>query len=105
MNENKATSAERRNNYDGLKEISRLLSKVDDEDFIWEFFECLFTESERRDFSNRWLLVKEIASGMPQREISQKFGLSLCKITRGSKELKKPDSAFLRMLRLLESQN
>ena len=86
------------NDVEGLKEISRLLAKVDDEKLIWDFFECLFTAAERKDFSNRWLLVKEIAAGVTQREIAREFKMSLCKITRGSKELKKPNSAFKKML-------
>jgi len=85
---------------EGLKEISQLLATVDDPAPIWYFFECLFTAAERKDFSNRWLLVKEIDAGVTQREIAREFKMSLCKITRGSKELKKPDSAFKKMLEL-----
>ena len=51
---------------------------------------------------NRWLLLKEINKGTTQREIARKYNMSLCKITRGSKELQKPDSAFLKMLKMLE---
>jgi TrpR family trp operon transcriptional repressor len=35
---------------------------------------------------------------MPQREIAKNLEVSLCKITRGSRELKKPGSAFRRIL-------
>ncbi len=38
--------------------------------------------------------------GETQRRVAQELGVSLCKITRGSKELKKPDSPFKAMLRL-----
>jgi hypothetical protein len=44
--------------------------------------------------------VKEIARGTPQREIAKDLGLSLCKITRGSRELKKEGSPFRKMLEL-----
>ena len=105
MNENNTKqTTENRDMCKGLKEISALLAKVNDADLIWDFFECLFTEAERRDFSNRWLLVKEISNGVPQREISQKYGLSLCKITRGSRELKKDNSAFVKMLELQKKE-
>lgn len=88
----------------GLKEISELLADIDDPNLIWDFFVCLFTPAERHDFSNRWLLVKEMDKGTTQREIAKMFGMSLCKITRGSKELKKDDSAFRKMLDILKNR-
>jgi len=63
-----------------------------------DFFRCLFTLAELTDMAKRWLLVKEIDKGTTQREIAKKYRLSLCKITRGSKELKKDYSAFRRLL-------
>ena len=57
--------------------------------------------AEKEDFAKRWLIVKEIKNGSTQREIAKKFGMSLCKITRASKELKKENSAFVRMLEKL----
>ena len=82
-------------------ELCALIAAETDKDFLADFFTCLFTEAERRDFAQRWLLVKEIYAGTTQREIAKKFNLSLCKITRGSKELKKTESAFRRMLQKL----
>ncbi len=81
-----------------LREMCLLISNNNDTQFIYDFFECLFTPSELKDFATRWLLVREIDKGTTQREIAHKFGMSLCKITRGSRELKKPNSAFRRML-------
>ncbi len=80
--------------------MCELLAKTQDSQVIQDFFECLFTPAERDDFATRWLLVKEIDQGTTQREIAAKYSMSLCKITRGSKELKKPDSAFRRFLDL-----
>ncbi|MBB5225887.1 transcriptional regulator [Treponema ruminis] len=81
-----------------LREMCKLLSKNNDADFIYEFFGCLFTPAEMNDFAKRWLLVREIDKGTTQREIARKFHISLCKITRGSRELKKDDSAFRKLL-------
>lgn len=83
---------------DGLEEICKLLASTDDADLIKKFFGCLFTPSELQDMEKRWLLVKEIDKGRTQREIARMFSMSLCKITRGSKELKKEGSAFRIML-------
>ena len=81
-----------------IRELCNIVNSANDEQFIYDFFECLFTKSELKDIANRWLLVKEIDKGTPQREIAKKFGMSLCKITRGSKELNKPDSVFRKIL-------
>ncbi len=81
-----------------LNEMCVLLSKNAQADFFMDFFERLFTRAELKDFATRWLLVRALDRGMTQREIAQKYHISLCKITRGSKELKKQNSAFRRLL-------
>ena len=81
-----------------LSEIYHVLAGMHDEVFIKYFFGCLFTPVELHDVAKRWLLVKEIDRGTPQREIARMFNMSLCKITRGSRELKKKDSAFRKVL-------
>lgn len=86
-----------------IKELCHLMMEANDEAFLNEFFACLFTKPELKDIANRWLLVKEIDAGTTQREIAKKFGMSLCKITRGSRELSKPDSAFRKMLEMLKN--
>ena len=83
---------------EGLEELCAILAATEDASLIQDFFSCLFTPSELQDMAKRWLLVKEIDKGTTQREIARMFGMSLCKITRGSKELKKEDSAFRVML-------
>ena len=89
---------------DSIKELSGLLSKIDDQAFIYDFLQCLLSKPELKAIASRWLIVKEIDSGTTQREIAKKFSMSLCKITRGSKELNKPDSAFRKMLSILKNK-
>ena len=88
-----------------IRELCHLIKVADSEEFTYQFFVNLFTAPERKDFANRWLLVKEIDKGTTQREIAKKFNMSLCKITRGSKELRQPDSAFRKMLDMLNITN
>lgn len=83
---------------ESFNELCQIIADHNDKKFIYDFFNCLFTPGERSDFANRWLLVKEIYKGSTQREIAAKFNMSLCKITRGSKELNKEDSAFRKIL-------
>jgi TrpR family trp operon transcriptional repressor len=85
-----------------LGELSRGLAKTQDPEQIESFFRRLLTPAEIADIAARWALVKALDEGVPQREIAKNLGISLCKITRGSRELKKPNSAFRGMLRLLK---
>ena len=83
---------------DGLDELCNALCKIDDINLMKDFFACLLTPAELSDIAMRWLLVREIDKGTTQREIARMFGMSLCKITRGSRELKKENSAFRQVL-------
>jgi TrpR family trp operon transcriptional repressor len=83
---------------EALWEMSMTLAHTDDAELIEEFFYSILTPSEQETIAARWELVKLIDQGYSQRKISEMLGLSLCKITRGSKELKKENSAFARMI-------
>jgi TrpR family trp operon transcriptional repressor len=85
---------------ENFRELAQLLAKAREGELIESFLRCLLTPAETADIAARWALVKALEQGIPQREIAKTLGLSLCKITRGSRELKKPDSAFERILRL-----
>lgn len=82
----------------GLNEIATYLAEMKDPRMVEEFLEQILTESEVHDLSLRWESVKMIYQGLPQRRIAKELGISLCKITRGSRELKKENSAFRRIL-------
>jgi len=77
-----------------LDEISKVLADETDVKIIEAFFNSLLTKKEVADISARWELVKLLDQGMSQRNIAKKLGLSLCKITRGSRELKRKNSPF-----------
>ena len=82
---------------ENLHELSNVLAKTGDSRLIEDFLRCLLTPAETADIAARWALVKALRQKIPQREIAKELGISLCKITRGSRELKKPDSAFQRI--------
>jgi TrpR family trp operon transcriptional repressor len=83
-----------------LSELALTLAKTGDGGLIEDFLRCLLTPAETADIAARWALVKDLDAGLPQREIARNLGISLCKITRGSREMKKPNSAFRRLLLL-----
>lgn len=88
-----------------LKEISTALARVDDPVLIESFLKSLLTKSEIHEMSARWALVKLLWQGHTQRAIAYQLKLSLCKITRGSKELKKRNSSFKKMLEIQKEAN
>lgn len=83
-------------------DIINVFAATTDEEDMKALFDDMFTDSERRDLVNRWLLMKDIYQGKPQRQIASDRSLSLCKITRGSRMLKK-ENGFMR--RLLASRS
>ncbi len=83
---------------DKIKEISEVLAFTDDPQVIENFLKSILTKYEIKEISSRWELVKLLRSGLSQRKISEKLGISLCKITRGSRELKKDKSVFKAMI-------
>ena len=82
----------------GVDEIADIFAHIEDPNLIREFLSSILTEREIREISGRWELVKMLDRGVSQRAIAGELGMSLCKITRGSKELKKPGSAFRRVI-------
>jgi len=83
---------------ENLSELAKALAETGDAQLIKNFLRRLLTPSETADIAARWALVKALEVKIPQREIARTLGLSLCKITRGSKEMKNPDKAFQKML-------
>ena len=82
---------------ENFAELAEALSKTADRALIEDLLRCLLTPAETADIAARWALVKALKAKTPQREIAKNLGVSLCKITRGSRELKKPNSAFQRI--------
>ena len=92
-----------RNIMKNIKNIAQVLSKINDQKLIEEFLSSILTKKELEDLSSRWELVKLLDKGISQRKIAKDLHLSLCKITRGSKELKKENSALKRIIKEINS--
>ena len=71
-----------------MKGLCRVLSGMRDPQSVNDFLRALLTPAERARISLRWRLVCLLQAGVKQRAIAAKLGVSLCKITRGSRELK-----------------
>ena len=87
-----------RNTPDHLAELAALIHQAEDPGLVERFLREILTPSEIEGISARWELVKRLNRGQSQRAIAAELGLSLCKITRGSRVLKQPDSALRAVL-------
>ncbi len=77
------------------------INSVEDLDSL---FEDLFTPGELADLSLRWKLLKDLDQGLTQRKIAEKYGISLCKITRGSKILKNKSSMVYQLFKEVKDE-
>ncbi len=80
------------------EELVNIFAKVNDRQEMERLLEELLTPKEMSDLCMRWQLMKELHEGNTQRSIAAKHRMSLCKITRGSKILKKEGSAVRKIL-------
>ncbi len=83
---------------EAFEDIISVFCSTSEPDDMKALFDDLFTESEVKDMITRWLLMTDLYKGKPQREIAEERKLSLCKITRGSRMLKKEGGFMHRLL-------
>ena len=79
-------------------ELIKIFTEISDLEEMRSFIEEILTPKEIEDFALRWKLLQELHEGHTQRSIAAKYGISLCKITRGSKILKKNNSITKKIL-------
>ena len=74
---------------EALNELAAVLADTRESSTMRALLEALLTPRERARLALRWRLVCLLTSGVHQRSIARKLGISLCNITRGSRELKR----------------
>lgn len=87
------------------RELLDVISGIKDKDELAQLFRDLFTPAELDDLTLRWKLLKDLYKKIPQRKIAEKYSISLCKITRGSKVLKKKECVVSRILTQLNKSD
>lgn len=76
-------------NKDGWHAFLKLCAKIDSPNDFKEFFDLFLTIEEKETLASRYLVVKSLLEGkLTQREIAEKFKVSIAQITRGSNALK-----------------
>jgi TrpR family trp operon transcriptional repressor len=83
-------------------ELIQVFSDISEPKTMAKFFREIFTPAEIRNLTLRWQLMKMLKQGITQRKISSKLGISLCKITRGSKIIKDKHSVTNWIINRLE---
>ena len=76
---------------DKYEDLLDLFAATNDRESMKLLFEDMFTEAEIKDLEIRWKLMNDLYNHVPQREIASNLHISLCRITRGSKMLKKKE--------------
>ncbi len=79
-------------------ELIYIFSSINDPILMEKLFNELFTKKEILDLTKRIGSLKKLHAGETQRKISSELGISLCKITRGSKILKNDSSVLKKIL-------
>ena len=77
-----------------MNEIAKIFAAATDEKLILDFFSAILTPAELADVEKRWAIIRALDKGVSQRKIAEELKISLCKITRGSYELKKKRQRF-----------
>lgn len=79
-------------------DLLRVFTEITDPAKMETFCREIFSPKELKDLALRWQLLKELHEGHPQRQIAARYRISLCKITRGSKILKRKNSVTKKIL-------
>jgi TrpR family trp operon transcriptional repressor len=81
-----------------VQEVADLFAGIGDRREMHQLLREIMTTAELSDLALRWRLVQRLHAGLPQRRIAAELKVSLCKITRGSRILKKPGGVVRRLL-------
>lgn len=80
------------------QELISILVNIKDSKLMTQFIEDILTPVEFEKIITRWQIIKQLAKGVPQREIAKRLRISIAKITRGSRELRDKNGGFNKIL-------
>jgi TrpR family trp operon transcriptional repressor len=84
-----------------IAELYELFASIDDEKEAKMLLADILTPQELESLAERWQLIQALHKGMPQRDIAEKLGISISKITRGSRMLQFGEGGFQHFLKKL----
>ena len=81
------------------QELFQLLSKMKSTKDAEKLLKDLLTPQELDSIAERWQIVKMLEKRIPHREISEKLGVSISKVTRGSRAFQYGSQGFKTFLK------
>lgn len=86
-----------------LQDLYRLFATVDSSQEAEMLLRDMLTPQELASLAERWQLIQKLDVGVPQRDIAEDLGVSISKITRGSRMLQFGSGGFQYFLKKLKS--
>lgn len=83
---------------ESYNDLLDVFARVESRQDMKVLFEDMFTDAEIKDFTIRWKLMNDLYQHVSQRAIASELRISLCRITRGSRMLKKKDGYVRKLL-------
>lgn len=77
-----------------LHELCEVFSKIRNKKQALLVLKDILTPQEIESIVERWQIVKQILNEIPQRKISRSLNISISKVTRGSRAIKKSRGGF-----------
>lgn len=84
------------------KELYELFCAIDDPKEAQLLLQDLLTPQELESLAERWQEIQLLAKGVTQREVAEKLGISISKVTRGSRALQYGSGGFRHFLKKLK---
>ena len=81
-------------------DLLTVILDIKQKDILEKFLIDILTPSEWEDIIKRWQIVKQLSNRTPQRTIAKNLGVSIAKITRGSRELRDKKGGFWQALKM-----
>jgi TrpR family trp operon transcriptional repressor len=85
-----------------LQDLYRLFAAVDSPKEAARLLDDILTPQELASLAERWQLIQKLDAGVPQRDIAEELGVSISKITRGSRMLQYGKGGFGHFLKKLK---
>lgn len=85
-----------------IDELYAVIIRLENLDECRRFFRDLLTETEIREFAERWKVARMLSQGVPYTSIEEETGLSSRTIARVHKWLKRGKGGYTMMLRRLD---
>ncbi|TSC59158.1 MAG: TrpR family transcriptional regulator, trp operon repressor [Candidatus Peregrinibacteria bacterium Greene0416_62] len=85
-----------------LQDLYRLFAEVHSLKEAEMLLQDMLTPQEMASLAERWQLIQKLDAGVPQRDIADELGVSISKITRGSRMLQYGSGGFAYFLKKLK---